>query len=248
MIKSTYCYPAVLILVLLTVILLDYTSQLLRDTSTGKKKPFSFSKVQLAFWFILIISSFITIILCVKGHDIPTFSNSSLILLGLSAGTMTAGRLIDLGDQGNDAVSRIQDTESEGFFKDILSDAGGIGLHRLQCVVFNLIIGGQVLHETVLNLAAKGILNIDHIIPEVSPASLVLLGLSSGAYVAVKATENKAQTPPILSPVDLVVAAPALNSAKTEMVSPQVAGFPVAQTMYTPRNVFVKVGSIGSGN
>lgn len=248
MFDSSVCYPAVLVLVLLIVILLDYSSHLLRDTSTSKKKPFSFSKVQLAFWFILIISSFITIILCVKGHDIPTFSNSSLILLGLSAGTMTAGRLIDLGDQGNETISRIQDTESEGFFKDILSDAGGIGLHRLQCVVFNLLIGGQVLHETVLNLVAKGIPNIDHIIPEVSPASLVLLGLSSGAYVAVKATENKVPTPPIFSQIDLVIAPAALNSVKTERVSLPVAVYPVDQTMYTPRNVFVKVGSIGSGN
>lgn len=248
MINSSYCYQAVLALVLMAIVILDYTGFILRDTSTAKKKPFSLSKVQLAFWFVIIIAAFISVILCFPDHDIPTFSNSSLILLGLSAGTMTAGRIIDIGDQGNDAISCIQNIESEGFFKDILSDAGGISLHRLQCVIFNLIIGGQVIHETLLNLAAKGVLDIDHIIPEVSSATLVLLGMSSGVYMAVKTTENKAQPPLILSPEALVAVLPAVKPAKAVSVVRPVAVYPVAQTTYTPRNIFVKVGSIVRDN
>jgi len=193
-------FPIIAFALLGLVVFFDLKYDMLRDSSTAAKKPYSFAKVQLAFWLIIIITSFTTIIICGRNHDIPTFANSTLIILGISTGTLAAGRLIDVSDQKDPAVTRSQDDDGDGFLLDILSDESGVSLHRLQCLLFNVIIGGWFCFKVLFNLgqaAANAKFNIDLIIPDVTPNNLILLGISAGTYVALKTNENKPVTSPV---------------------------------------------------
>lgn len=222
-----YCFPITIAVLMITILVFDYNFGMLRDTSNANKRPFSLSKVHLAFWFIIIASSFISIIICIAGHDIPTFANSTLVLLGISTGTLTAGRLIDVSDQNNN-LNRTQDDEGSNFLLDILSDADGISLHRFQCFVFNIVIGGWFIYETFNNLAVKGKIDINKIMPDITPNNLVLLGISAGTYIALKTNENKGQAPSVvptsaiqtvpasvLTPATITPTVPANNNAST---------------------------------
>jgi hypothetical protein len=172
------------------IIFFDQKYGMLRDASAAVKKPFSFARVQLAWWTVIVLSSFITILIT-KGV-IPTFDPSTLILLGISAATTGAARVIDQSDQSNPAIVRGQDQNSQDFFLDILSDGTGPNMHRFQTVVFNLVFGiwfiTSVLHQLGL---CKTLDCIDTIMPKVTNNNLILLGLSSGVYAALKMTENK---------------------------------------------------------
>lgn len=228
MMNYTFDFPIAMGVILIVLVFLDLKHDMLRDTSLAVKKPFSFSKVQLAFWFVIIAAAFTSIILAGTAHDIPTFANSTLILLGISVGTHTAARLIDIADQKN-VLIRSQDTESQGFFLDILSDNDGVNLHRFQCLIFNLVIGSWFVFRTFTNLGLIGKMNIDLIIPDLSNNNLFLLGISAGTYVALKANENKLQTSISVLPVNLVPA-PAPVSASAPAADDDVDPVLILQT------------------
>ena len=183
---------------------------MLRDTSVANKKPFSFSRVQLSWWSVIVLASFITIL--ITKCAIPTFDSSTLILLGISAATTATATVIDLSDQSNPALQLSQNQNGENFFLDILSDKNGVSIHRFQTIIFNLVFGiwfiGELSHNlnihlatydwvTCLSNAVKGsdCDYVNSIIPKISDNNLILLGLSSGTYAALKATENKQSTP-----------------------------------------------------
>ncbi len=184
-------------LVVLTLLILffDVKYSLLRDTSTALHKPYSFARVQLAWWTIIIFSSLIAILTLKAG--IPTFSESILVLLGISSATTAAARVIDVADQKNTDIVPIQNGESENFLLDILSDGNGVSMHRFQTVVLNIIFGiwfvcAVLDHFTqFLNNVSYFTGNISNILPVLDSNNLILLGLSSGTYAALKITENK---------------------------------------------------------
>ena len=173
---------------------------LLKDVSDAVKKPYSYSRVQLAYWTIIILSCFISIYL-VTGQ-IPDFNNSSLILLGISAGTTVTASLIDVSDQSKN-IHLSQDDPGKNLFLDILSDKNGISINRLQTVIFNMVFGFWFMQNFLHNIntcydikvavnACNGcIAQINQIIPIVTPNNLILLGASSGTYAALKTNENK---------------------------------------------------------
>jgi hypothetical protein len=173
------------------IIYFDKKFDFLRDSSTAAKKPYSLSRVQLALWTLVILASMVSIVLY-KGI-IPTFNTSTLILLGISSATTATGRMIDLSDQSNQAKAGKQNKNSEGFFLDLLSDSDGVSIHRFQAVVFNLVFGIWFMC-TVLYYLIHFPGDVSKIIPEISDNNLILLGLSSGTYAALKATENKQKT------------------------------------------------------
>jgi hypothetical protein len=177
------------------VILCDYFFGMLRDTSTAAPKPFSYSRVQLAWWTIIIFSSIISALFLHNG--LPVLFNSTLYLLGIASGTTAAARLIDVSDQLKNNSFRHQDMNGgTNFLMDILSDGNGISIHRFQTVLFNILLGCWFIYNVVFNLAAK---NIEGIIPDIQPNYLVLLSLSTLTYTALKATENKCPVPHVES-------------------------------------------------
>lgn len=151
---------------------------------------YSFSKSQFAFWTFIVLASFIYI--WAFTGDLQSINNTALILLGITSATITTGSLISKSEEnGTDASAEKKNSliyfrtkapgEKSNFFQDILSDANGISIHRLQAVVFNLIFGIAFFKSVML----------DYSMPEFSETQLILLGLSNGTYAFLKTTENK---------------------------------------------------------
>lgn len=178
----------VFLALLFLIVIFNMKYDLLKDSSTAKRKPYSFSRVQFAWWLVIILSSFITIILF-KGL-IPTFNSSTLILLGISAATTATGRIIDMSDEKNTNIIRSQDEDSQNFVLDILSDGNGVNIQRFQTVLFNAVFGIWFIC-TVLYFLGNFPGDVSKIIPEISDNNLILLGLSSGTYAALKTGENR---------------------------------------------------------
>lgn len=146
---------------------------------------YSFSKSQFAFWTFIIMASFIYI--WAFTGDLQSINNTALILLGITSLTITASNLIHTGEESRNDKAKLltirtkSSKEKTNFLEDILSDANGISIHRLQAVIFNLIFGIAFLKSVWLNYA----------MPEFSEAQLILLGLSNGTYAFLKNLENK---------------------------------------------------------
>lgn len=144
------------------------------------RAPYSLSRSQLAYWTVIIISSFIYVLIK-DGFTVPVLSNANLILLGIAMGTTATAKVIDNSQQQNG--TRHQDQPSQGFFLDILSDENGVSIHRLQHVIWSIIVGVIYIHF----VAKSTVLPDDTILTN---QILILMGISTGAYVGVKATEN----------------------------------------------------------
>jgi hypothetical protein len=187
---------------------------MLRDLSKASPRPYSWSRVQLAWWTVIIITAFTTIMLQ-TGHA-PNLHSSTLVLLGISAGTTAAARVIDLADQQNSLVFRHQDIKTSNFFLDLLSDQNGVSIQRFQTLILNVVFGIWFIASVLGNLGdpnycltdfVKGDPNLaqcllhstDFLIPIVSNNNLILLGLSSATYAALKITENKGTASETLS-------------------------------------------------
>jgi hypothetical protein len=166
----------------------------LRDNSTATKKPYSFSRVQIAWWTIIVLAAFISIIITTKG-TVPTFDSSTLILLGISSGTLATASAIDAATKANAAISAntiSQNSEGISLLHDILTDNNGVNIHRLQTVIFNIVFGVWFIVEFTHNMNHASTMSIDELIPKITDNNLILLGLSSGTYAALKTLENKA--------------------------------------------------------
>lgn len=182
-----YFWFAFLILSFL-IIFFDKKYLMLRDISTAARKPYSFARVQLAWWSVIVLASLISIVASKGG--IPTLDSSTLILLGISSATIATASIIDLSDESNPNIFRTQDENSQNFILDILSDEKGVSIHRFQIVIFNITFGIWFICTVIYNLGHfAGDINM--IIPKVEENNLILLGLSSGTYAALKTAENK---------------------------------------------------------
>lgn len=192
------------------IIYCDVKHNMLRDTSIALIKPYSFARVQLAWWTIIVLASFMTVMIYHK--EIPTFTESTLYLLGIASATTVTAAVIDINDQNNLSVSMVsQNDPKKSFLYDILSDKNGINIHRFQTFVFNLVFGVWFIVQVLNNLGKSIIPNcntkdcltsIDYILPVITPNNLILLGLSSGVYAGLKMTENKqaSNSPVVASP------------------------------------------------
>lgn len=179
---------------------------MLRDISKAPgHQPYSWARVQLAWWTVIVLSSFIAI-LWNKGAA-PTLNSSTVILLGISAATTATARVIDISDEEK-LTLRHQDDFGKNFFLDILSDQNGVSVHRFQTVVFNAVFGIWFIHAVLNNLVNYDCSmysydaafledclkqKINYIMPPITNNNLILLGLSSATYAAMKMTENKSR-------------------------------------------------------
>ena len=186
-----YPFWIVFAVLMTAVILFDRNYCMLRDMTTANKhQPYSWSRVQLAWWSVIILSCFITIII-MRGTA-PTLDISTVILLGISAATTATAKAIDISDAEKYERIRHQDDFGKNFFLDILSDSTGVSVHRFQTVVFNCVFGIWFINAFLHNLLNNAELN--SIIPPVANNNLILLGVSSATYAALKVTENQTAT------------------------------------------------------
>lgn len=170
-------------------LVLKYKS-LIKDDVQGldvKSASYSFSKSQIAYWTFIVVACFIYI----WGFtgDLNSINTTALILLGISAATTSVGTAINKNQedkaktQDEKAIKKLGEfrTTKKNFFIDILSDGGGISIHRLQALIFNIVFGIAFVKSVI----------IDYSMPEFSEVQLVLLGLSNGTYAFIKNSENK---------------------------------------------------------
>ncbi len=208
----TFIFWATFLILTSLVYFCDKKYYMLRDTSTAMPRPYSWSRVQLTWWTVIVFSSYIAIILRSHG-SLPDFNNSTLYLLGISSATTVGARLIDVSDESNPALSDLsQNDRGDTFFLDILSDKNGVSIHRFQTIIFNIVFGTWFISAVLQRLAVDPpcaacitqpasatcatCLNnyANAIMPFIPTNELILMGISSGVYAALKITENKQPT------------------------------------------------------
>jgi hypothetical protein len=112
-------------------------------------------------------------------------NNVNLILLGIAGGTTAVAKVIDSSQQNNQGPSiPQQDYPSKGFFMDLISDEKGVSIHRLQNVLWTIIVG--VIY--ISSVYDRKILPDQTII---NNQLLGLMGISAGTYLGLKTSENK---------------------------------------------------------
>ena len=146
-------------------------------------RPFSLARSQFACWTLIITSAYLEHFLC-RDCVIPlSCSSTALALLSISAGTAAIANIIDRNDaMAGLMIPRHQNTVSQGFFYDILSDASGISIHRFQHLIWTI-----VAMIIFCCRAAKDICAL----PGFDSTILALTGISSAAYLGLKLNENK---------------------------------------------------------
>jgi hypothetical protein len=228
--------------VLLTALILFFDRRYgtLRDTSSATSPPYSWARVQLAWWTVIILSSLIAIVWkdmqVTPPGNLPTLHYSTLVLLGISTSTIAIARSIDMNDVNTVGAARHQNQRRQGLFTDIISDQDGISIHRLQTVIFNALFGIWFIGSVIYNLQAYPnkdicalyaagsqaaanckLVPLDYIMPVVADNNLILLGLSGATYAAMKTTENKmpASAPAAVSTTTVNPGAPGTTTTTT---------------------------------
>lgn len=173
-------------ILLFTTIILSLKTDLIKDISTSNPKPFSLSRSQMAFWTVVIASTYVYLLVL---HDFDyakvVMSESAFILLGIGLGTTATARVMDNADQEKLSQGAIgachQNDPSQGFWKDILSDKNGVSVARYQNVIFTIILGVGFIINTI---SKEVMINFDENL-------LILSGVSAAGYLGVKGLENK---------------------------------------------------------
>lgn len=78
-------------------------------------------------------------------------------------------------------IDRKLNQESQGFWKDIMTDADGISLHRFQIVVWTMVLGTIFLVSVYKTLG----------MPEFGGTMVALMGISAGTYIGFKFPEKQ---------------------------------------------------------
>lgn len=177
--KTWFFLCMVLMLVILILfILLASKSDMLRDTgiapATGRK-PFSLSRVQMGIWFLVVISSWLFLYVCL--HRFNLLTQSILILMGITSATGIGGMAMDAG--------KIQTvpSRSEGFMKDLVTDNNTVSLARFQNFAWTIVLVLVFLRSVFSTLK----------MPDFDSTLLTLMGISSGTYIGGKVTEKSSE-------------------------------------------------------
>jgi len=141
---------------------------------TDKKSRFSLGLAQLLFWVFLIAIAFIYI--WITTTEMYPITGSVLVLLTISLSTSGGARLVDKARDPN----RIFEPSGGHFFKDIISDDAGYSVHRVQMVIWTVILGIIFIHEVV----------VEQQMPQFDSNLLLLMGISSTGYVGLKSIET----------------------------------------------------------
>jgi len=176
----TMLWLALLVIVAIALVVYARRSDMLRDgpSVNGVYQPYSLARVQMAWWFFLLVVGYVFIWL-VTG-EVDSIAPSLLGLVGISAATALAAVAIT-------SPSALGPRASEGFFHDLISsDRGVVALDRLQVVVWTLVLGGIFLTSVLWDLT----------MPEFSATMLALMGISSGTYIGFKLPMKREETPP----------------------------------------------------
>lgn len=184
------------ILVLIFFVALAMNTDLVRDTTPqpppGKRRPYSLSRVQAAFWLCIVSIVYLRMLSFASQPLQPPVPNeTALVLLSLSVVTVAASAYV--GTRSNNGQSNGAQKEgsnatgtrpaSRGLISDILNDSG-TNLHRLQLILWNAMLGIDYLYEGLTQPL------IPTPMPTYGKEIYALLGISSAAYVVLKGGED----------------------------------------------------------
>lgn len=165
---------------------------LIKDQSTQgtiKNSPYSYSRTQLLWWTLIIMTCFV-VNFALTGAANGIMNNTTLTLLGISAGTAVAARVIDNSQSNDSSISMHQNEKSEGFWMDILSDQNGVSIHRFQSVLFNIAFGVAFISHFINSIPDKITFGTAIPLANFDSTTLGLIGLSSATYATLKFNEN----------------------------------------------------------
>ena len=191
---------SLMLIILMSGILLARNAGLIRDPSYDAngnlrpihKRPFSFARVQLLWWTLIITISYVYFF-GITGILVPV-NMTTAVLLGGGVLVYAGSKLIDNKQIRDAGGLRHQDGDAtcEGFFTDILSDESGISMHRFQAAIFNVVFGTAFVAFFVRSLLVH-----QYPLCDFSDGQFALLGISSAAFLGLKATENKTLPNPV---------------------------------------------------
>ena len=168
--------------VIIFFVYLARTTNIVRDpgptAEPGKYRPYNLGRVQMAFWFFLISISYVCLWLVTDNLD--TIGSSELILAGISGVTALGAHVVTHGGVDTEPSTPGIPT-SQGFFRDLLSDANGYRFHRFQICAWTVVLG-LIFAATVYN---------DLKMPQFSSTLLALTGISAGTYLGFTFLETK---------------------------------------------------------
>jgi hypothetical protein len=174
---STIILLALLAAVAIALVIYARSSDMLRNGPRvdGVRQAYSLARVQMAWWFLLLVIGYVFIWLVTGARN--SIDPSLLGLVGISAATaLAAVAVTPLG----------RPLASAGFWHDIVSDdRGSVALDRFQVLVWTLVLGGIFLNSVLWDLT----------MPEFSATMLALMGISSGTYIGFKLPMRKTEAP-----------------------------------------------------
>jgi hypothetical protein len=174
-----YGATAVIGALVLFFLVLAVRSDILResgpDPATGRSRPYSLGRVQMAIWTLSIIAAWM--FLYVIRHSMDTIPDSLVALMGISAGTGVAATQVGAGS----LKGRVMDTR--GFLLDLLGGEGGLSFHRFQMSAWTLAAVAVFWRQVIAYLK----------MPEFPTSLLFLIGISSATYIGFKFTEQSPQ-------------------------------------------------------
>lgn len=156
--------------------MLAWKTNMLRDrgqaAQQGTMPSFSLARTQMAFWFVNIVVAFLYIWAATGALD--TVTPTALALMGIAAGTALGAAVVD-------DAKRLPVSTSQSMLKDLLTDATGYSLHRLQLLTWTLVLW-IVFWRSVWRALAM---------PDFDATLLALMGISNGTYVGFKIPERQ---------------------------------------------------------
>lgn len=145
----------------------------------GPGSPYSLGKTQMAFWGLLVVISFLGVWLI--EHQMERIPAQVLTLMGISGVTGLGSVLINNKPAPVAPPPGPRPPHSwNQWFLDIISDGDGVSFHRLQVVIWTLVLG-SVFAWTVANTCSM---------PEFENTLLILMGISNGLYLGFKIPET----------------------------------------------------------
>lgn len=158
----------------LALLYLGRNSGMLRDDGNQgialQHRTYSLGRVQMAWWFAIIMGSYIFI--WMMSQDIPAIGSQALLLMGISGATGLTAVGLNTGKQLPIGKGK--------FFEDILTDLQGVTLHRFQMLATTVILSVMFVIHVATTLT----------MPEFDGSLLALMGIAGGTYVGFKIPET----------------------------------------------------------
>ncbi len=139
-------------------------------------RAYSLSRTQIAIWTMLVVYAYL-FIWFITGEYNTAIPGSILAILGISAGTFATAAAVDKNKEKSGATV----VRTEGPLRDLLTDQGGAGMHRVQFGLWSVVLMIVFCVTTYETLA----------MPDFNTGLLGLMGISSAAYATMKIPEKK---------------------------------------------------------